>query len=178
MFFHEVNLDALATERLFFRHLTPEDGPALKEFFASEEAIRFYPDIVVNDPREPDRWITRQVNRYKDFGTGLFGIFSRDTNEYIGQCGLLVQEVDGITELEVGYNLLPRFWGKGYATEAAVSCMEYAFWNSLAKSIISIIDIGNVNSQRVAERNGMKREKQTDWKGLQVYIYRINKPQK
>lgn len=170
--YYTIDLDALSTPRLHFRQLTLEDKPLLKEFFASEEAIRFYPDIVVNDPSEPERWITRQMNRYKDFGTGLFGIFKKDTGEYVGQCGLLVQEVDGITELEVGYNLLPRFWGNGYATEAAVSCKEYAFRNRLAPSIISIIDIGNVNSQRVAKRNGMKREKQTEWKGLQVYIYR------
>jgi RimJ/RimL family protein N-acetyltransferase len=175
MFFHKVDMDALGTDRLYFRHLGLEDATVLKEFFASEDAIRFYPDIEVNDSREPERWITRQINRYKDFGTGLFGIFKKDTDEYVGQCGILVQDVDGQREIEVGYNLLPRFWGNGYATEAAVSCRKYVFDNGLADSVVSIIDIGNVNSQRVAERNGMKRDKQTDFKGLQVYIYRVNR---
>jgi RimJ/RimL family protein N-acetyltransferase len=174
--YHQVNLSELATERLYFRHLTLEDGPLMAEFFGSEEAIRFYPDIEVNDPREPERWITRQMGRYKDWGAGLFGLFRKEDDAYIGQCGILFQEVDGKTEVEVGYNLLPRYWGNGYATEAAVSCKEYIFRHNISPSVVSIIDIGNVNSQRVAMRNGMVRDKQAEFKGLQVYVYRIQKP--
>lgn len=173
--YYDIDLDALGTERLLFRKLTMEDKPHLEEFFATEEAVRFYPDIKVGDPAMPEIWINRQLKRYQDYGTGLFALIKKDTAGYVGQCGLLVQEVDGLTELEVGYNLLPRFWGNGYATEAAVSCKEYAFRNNLAPSVISIIDIANVNSQRVADRNGMHREKRTGFRGLQVYVYRINK---
>ena len=53
--------------------------------------------------------------------------------------------------------------------------MDYAFQNNLTNSIISIIDIRNIRSQRVADKNGLTREKQTKWSEIDVYIYRIDK---
>jgi RimJ/RimL family protein N-acetyltransferase len=94
----------------------------------------------------------------------------------VGQCGILAQVVDDIPELEVGYHILPQYWGKGYAPEAAKFFINYAFENNLADSIISVIDVGNIKSQRVAEKNGLYREKQTVQMGDDVFVYRILKP--
>ncbi len=99
----------------------------------------------------------------------------KETNTLIGWGGLLVQVVDGTEELEVGYSLLPAFWGRGYATEAARRCVELAFEKELTTSVISIIQIHNGPSQRVAERNGLVRERQTTYHGNPVFIYRIQR---
>jgi RimJ/RimL family protein N-acetyltransferase len=88
----------------------------------------------------------------------------------------MVQEVDGVNEIEVGYHIFKKYWGLGYAPEAAKLFIDYAFQNELTDSVISIIDIRNIKSQRVAEKNGLKREKQTIWSGLEVHIYRIHRP--
>jgi len=64
---------------------------------------------------------------------------------------------------------------KGYAPEAARLFMDYVFEHDLTKNIIFIIDIRNFNSQRVAEKNGLKKEKQTQWKDIDIFVYRINK---
>lgn len=102
-------------------------------------------------------------------------LVEKETNVLVGWCGLLVQVVDGKEELEVGYSLLPAYWGKGYATEASRRCLELAFENQLAESLISIIQIHNTPSQRVAERNGLIRERQTTYHGNPVFIYRIER---
>ena len=86
-----------------------------------------------------------------------------------------MQEVDRETEIEVGYHIFKRFWGQGFAPEAAKLFIDYAFKNNLSNSIISIININNIRSQQVAEKNGLVREKQTNWLDLNVYIYRIKK---
>jgi RimJ/RimL family protein N-acetyltransferase len=76
-------------------------------------------------------------------------------------CGLLIQTVDGIEEVEIGYSVMPAFRNKGYATEAAIKCKEYAFENNLRDSLISIIAVKNLESQKVALKNNMQLEKTT-----------------
>lgn len=102
-------------------------------------------------------------------------LIEKDSGTLVGWCGLLVQEVDGTEELEVGYSVLPAYWSKGYATEAAQRCVTAAFEGNLAESVISIIQIHNVPSLRVAEKNGLQRDKQTSHNGNPVFIYRIHK---
>jgi RimJ/RimL family protein N-acetyltransferase len=103
-------------------------------------------------------------------------LIDKETNALIGQCGLLLQEVDGIRELEVGYHIIKKYWGKGYAPEAARLFLDFAVEHDLADSVISIIDIRNTKSMRVAEKNGLHRDKQTRWLDKDVFIYRIQTP--
>ncbi|MBS1577911.1 MAG: GNAT family N-acetyltransferase, partial [Bacteroidetes bacterium] len=62
-------------------------------------------------------------------------LIEKESGRLIGHCGLLVQTVDNITELEIAYSLLPEFWNKGYATEAASKCRDYAFENDFSDSL-------------------------------------------
>jgi len=106
----------------------------------------------------------------------MHALIETETNDFVGQCGLLTQEVDGKIELEIGYSLLRKHWGKGYASEAAQFLKEWAFENQVSDSIISIIKTDNLSSRKVAERMGMKPSAEVNWKDLDVVIYRINNP--
>ncbi|MDQ3072321.1 MAG: GNAT family N-acetyltransferase [Bacteroidota bacterium] len=120
--------------------------------------------------------ISKQLDRYADQRFGLQAIIDKKSNTFIGQCGLLAQEVDGRSEIEVGYHVFKKYWGQGYAPEAARLFITYAFKNNLADSVISIIDVENIRSQKVAEKNGLKVDKQIKWvNGEDAYIFRIKK---
>ena len=106
---------------------------------------------------------------------GMNVLIDKGSGEFVGQCGLLVQNVDEQEELEVGYSLMPEFRGLGYALEAAQKCRDFAFQNQLADSLISIIHPDNIASQNVALKNGMKLSKQTIYSGMSVKVYRIMK---
>lgn len=167
--------DQLESERLTTRFLIPEDAGVWVEFFEDTEAVAYLPEFGLDTAEEKaEYWMDRQLARYRDKRYGLQALLHKQTGELIGQCGLLQQEVDGQTELEVGYHILPRYWGQGYAPEAARLFINYAFEHKLAPSIISIIDIRNHKSQRVTEKNGLVRERQTRWSDLDAYIYRLN----
>jgi RimJ/RimL family protein N-acetyltransferase len=86
-----------------------------------------------------------------------------------------MQEVDGVDELEVGYHFKTNHWGNGYATEAARGCMEYAFNQLGRRRIISMIRPENIPSRRVAERNGLRIDKQIFWRGYDHYVYAIER---
>jgi RimJ/RimL family protein N-acetyltransferase len=165
--------DGIITPRLYTRFLVPDDIKIWKPFFDDQECIQYFP-WVGNDTSEErsKQWIERQLARYKEKRYGLQALIHKDTKEFIGQCGLLVQNIDGKNELEVGYHVFKKYWGQGYAPEAARAFFDYGFKNKQAKSIISIIDIRNIKSQRVADKNGLKREKQIKWMDMDVFVYR------
>ena len=101
-------------------------------------------------------------------------LIHKKSQELIGWCGLLIQIVDNVEELEVGYSIIPKYWGNGYATEAVKKCVDYAFENNLRDSIISIIQVNNVESERVAIKNGLIPKKQAIYHNNAVNIFRIN----
>jgi len=169
--------DQLESKRLRTRFITAEDVKPWIEFFNDPKAIELFPDFGLNTIEERvQHWIDRQLIRYQENRYGLQMLISKETGELIGQCGLLLQEVDGIKELEVGYHIISKYWGNGYAPEAARLFLDFAIEHDLADSVISIIDIRNSKSIRVAEKNGLQRDKQTRWLDKDVFIYRIQLP--
>jgi len=165
-------LKNIKTPRLVFRKIKPEDADPWMEFFNSAEALRFLP-FKQYSRDACNEWIERQELRYKTSRSGLCALIDRESGELVGQCGLLLQEINNRQEIEISYHLIPKNWKQGYAIEAAIAAKEYVFKNKLADSLISIIHIDNINSQKVAIRNGMRIERQMSWLGYPVYIFRV-----
>ena len=165
-------LEGQESERLFFRKVQESDFDSWLPFHEEPESMKHF----AGDPGEPreacKKWFEKVFHRYENDLGGLNALISIETGEFIGMCGLLIQTVDGIQELEIGYSILPTHWKKGYASEAAIKCKEYAVGKKLSDSIISIIHIDNIGSQKVAIRNGMSLDKTTEFKGIPVHIYR------
>lgn len=143
----------LQTERTYLRELTYDDAEALSETLQDEKAMYAYEHAFSDE--EVREWLERQLKRYEKYGFGLWAVILKETGEFIGQCGITMQDTGGAEVYEVGYLLCRRFWHKGYAAEAAGACMEYGFSKLGANEIYSIIREGNISSVRVAQRNGM-----------------------
>lgn len=165
------------TERLIIRPLTKADIPAWTYYFNNPEHLRYIvlpPQENMTSLEKTEFWFDKQFLRYKENRFGLMALIDKNTGEFIGQCGLLTQEVDGDSVLEIGYHLLLPHWGKGYATEAAMYFKNWAFANLDNTELVSIIDVGNAASEKVAMRNGMTKWKSTvDYFNLTVNVYRV-----
>jgi len=163
--------DTLVTERLTARPLTGADVDPWMEFMLGEGSLDLLP--FVGPTREGAQWwIERQLGRYERDGHGLMALVTRTDGDLAGQAGLLTQEVEGRSELEVGYHLMPRFRGVGLATEAARGFIEFALETGMAESVVSIIHVDNAASQRVARRNGMDCERGIEAYGAPHLLYR------
>lgn len=164
------------TERLTFRVLTEKDTRYWLPFF-KDKLILSYFGIDASLPQQKlcENWFKKVFHRYENNLGGMNAIILKDTGELIGQCGLLIQTVQGRQRLEIGYSLLPKFRGVGYATEAAKKCKEYAFQNNLANELVSIIHTENTPSEKVALKNGMHLETIIDYEGMPAKIYSIKK---
>lgn len=166
-------LEERETDRLIIRPLEKSDCLVWQEFTMDETATKFFPDDWKLKPEKSEEWIALQLERYRENRYGLQALILKKSGEFVGQCGLLTQTIEDRNELEIGYHLIPRYWGNGYATESAGEFKKMGFENHLAESLISIIDTGNISSQKVAQRNGMMKETRTRFMGMDVYIYRI-----
>lgn len=165
------SLEGQVTERLIFRRPTMDDRGWWMEYISDPEAIRFMP--FTGSEADGEGFIQWAIDRAARDGSGLHVITERTTGKPVGMVGLLTQEVDGVMELEIGYHLLPSAWGKGFATEAAMACKEFARTHQLAASIVSLIDPDNTNSQAVAKRNGMLFDKRGIHRGEEVLVFRV-----
>lgn len=144
----------LETQRLCLRKLEPKDYGALCKILQDEEVMYAYEHAFSDE--EVQEWLNRQLMRYESDGIGLWAVLLKETGELIGQCGLTMQDIPGRRVVEVGYLFQKAYWHKGYATEAAIACRNYAFTQLGVKEVFSIIRDNNTASQRVARRNGME----------------------
>ncbi len=146
----------LETDRLRLRPLTWEDWEDLCEILQDRETMYAYEHSFSD--REVEEWLKRQLTRYERDGFGLWAAVDKESGEMVGQIGLTLQDWDGRMAPEVGYLLKRRFWGRGYATEGARGCMDYAFGTLGLDWVCSIIRDNNAPSQAVARRNGLRPE--------------------
>jgi RimJ/RimL family protein N-acetyltransferase len=166
------SMDGVSTERLLFQHAAMDDLGWWMEYINSAAAIRFMP-FTVGSETDCRAFIQRSLDRRAADGSGLNAIIERSSGRPVGMVGLLTQVVDGLYELEVGYHLLPSAWGKGFATEAAAACRDFAREHRCAPAVISLIDHQNFASQAVARRNGMTYEKDTVHRGVPAMVWRV-----
>jgi RimJ/RimL family protein N-acetyltransferase len=117
-------------------------------------------------------WIEWNKRNYARDGFGLWIIETED-GDFVGDCGLTWQPIDG-ESLELGYHVLPRHQGKGFATEAAQAAKDFARRRRDVDFVIAIIAPGNTASVRVAEKAGLGLWKHADYHGREALIYRAD----
>ncbi len=159
----------LETPRLALRELTMADLDFVAAMLADPEVMRFYPKRYTRD--ESAAWIERQLGRYERDGHGLWLVASRETGQPVGQVGLVMQEVDGVREPEIGYLVHRPFWRRGFASEAAKAVRDHAFGALAKPHVISLVRPVNEPSAGVALTIGMTPERLTTFAGLEHRVF-------
>jgi ribosomal-protein-alanine N-acetyltransferase len=167
-----MNYFSQSSDRLNFRKLTPGDIPNWLEFFENNPGIHFLGmDLTKTYLELAAGWITAQFERYENQGLGHLAIELKETGEFIGMAGIIPRELNEIAYFEIAYSFKPRFWGKGYASEAAQQLKKFGKESGLSENYISIIDLDNFPSQKVARKNNMEILFKTDYLGMEVFIF-------
>ena len=163
----------LETERLILRQISGHDSPALAAYLSDPETMLHYPKPF--EPADVDRLIARVAQTYHDYGFGLYAVLLRQSGELIGDCGFIIQEVNGQMETELGYHFARQHWNQGFATEAAAACRDHAFGVLKLNRLISLIRPVNLQSRRVAEKVGLSIESEIVKWNLPHYVYSISR---
>ncbi|OAI40928.1 hypothetical protein AYO40_04095 [Planctomycetaceae bacterium SCGC AG-212-D15] len=143
----------LETPRLLLRELSLGDLDFIAALLADPEVMRFYPKCLSRD--ESEVWLRRQFERYERDGFGMWLVVEKATGQPVGRVGLTRQEVEGVTETEIGYMIQRERWRRGFASEAAAGCRDHAFGVLGKERVISLIRPANAPSQAVARKIGM-----------------------
>jgi [ribosomal protein S5]-alanine N-acetyltransferase len=153
----------LRTERLVVREFGDDDAPDLARAFASPEVLWWDTDVFTLDKARA--WIARARAGYERSGMGLYAVCLRDDGRLIGDCGLVVQTIEGEQLVEIGWHLEREAWGRGYATEAARAVLEHAAGLGVRR-VCSLIVPANERSRRVAGKVGMSLRRQVVHAGM------------
>ena len=145
----------IETERLILRELTSYDYMPLYSVLADSDIMKHYPYTF--DENRVRGWIEKNIERYRVFGSGLWSIVLKETGEMIGDCGITMQNINGFIKPEIGYHINKKFQRRGFATEAAKRCRDWAFENTPFKVIYSYMKKSNRPSAAVAEAIGMRK---------------------
>ncbi|GAA1714506.1 GNAT family N-acetyltransferase [Isoptericola hypogeus] len=141
------------TTRLRFREMNPADLDEMAALLGDPVVMAYYP--VPKTRQEAAAWIAWSRECYTEHGHGLWLIETYD-GDFVGDCGLTWQQVNGAPRLEVGYHVRTARQGLGYATEAAAACRDFARDVLGAGELVAIVHPDNVASRRVAEKIGMR----------------------
>src|SRR5437773_1969896 len=111
------------TEHLLFRPLTLSDLDDLADLYADPDVMRY-----LGGPRSRDEvkiTLSQYMREYQLYGYSFFATILKDEQLFIGQCGLLHQEVEGEQEIELGYVLARPYWQHGLAIEGIEALKQY-----------------------------------------------------
>jgi [ribosomal protein S5]-alanine N-acetyltransferase len=165
----------IETPRLILREFVRSDLQALASIFVDPLAMKFS-TMGVYSTAQTEKAIDRFINSYKQFGFGFWAITLKERDLFIGYCGLAIDRIDNRDEPEIGYRLDSKFWGKGFATEAASASIHYGFYSIELPYILGAAQRQNVASIRVLEKIGMTFDRETIFREVPMDVYKIVKP--
>ena len=164
----------IETERLLLREYTLDDFDALFEIVSDSETMQHYPAPF--DEERTRGWITWNLENYKKYGFGLWAVVLKETGEFIGDCGISIQNIDGEMLPEIGYHIHKMHWRKGFGKEAARAVRDWVFEHTDYDIVYSYMKYTNVGSYSTAIANGMKKVKEyPDPKNEISYAYAITR---
>ena len=168
-------MPVLQTPRLVLRWFREEDVDLLAELMANADFMRF--SLGVFFRQQTIAFLDKIIGWQRRGLPSLFAVIHRADNRLIGYCGFFHQQVDEIEGIEIGYRLDPDYWSRGLATEAAQAVRDHAFGDLKLQRVISLIHPDNTPSRRVAEKIGMKIEKETVFRGFPTLVFAIPRDQ-
>jgi RimJ/RimL family protein N-acetyltransferase len=159
----------LLTERLRLRALRESDLGDLEELYADARVAQF---IGPHDALEVGDELRFDLAHQAEHGWAMWALERISDGAFLGAGGLRPLEMRG-PEVELGYDLRPAEWGRGYATEAARATLAYALGPLGMQRVIAVVKPSHRASRRVLEKAGMTRIGERDAYGERNLLYEI-----
>jgi [ribosomal protein S5]-alanine N-acetyltransferase len=165
----------IETPRLLIRVPELEDVDQLMAVMGDSDAMQYIGDGTTR-PRDEVAAGQEAKQRYLvEHGFTMFTVVEKSSGDVVGDCGLGTWKETG--EIEIGWRFAPRFWGKGYGTEAAAAVFAHARKIGLIH-LICMVQSKNVASWRIAERLGfaLDREWVRNGRLTRRYVWQLPVP--
>lgn len=169
----------IETPRLLLREMRPTDAEGMFDLDSREEVAKYLGTPPLTDIEQSRKIIEYVQSQYKDFGIGRWAVEWRETGEFVGWAGLkfLTEPMNGHTDYyDVGYRLLPKFWGRGVATEAARASLDFGFGKLNLQKIYGVAMVENGASCAVLQKVGLRAVNDFEEDGLLLRWFEMERP--
>ncbi|MGN1398586.1 MAG: GNAT family N-acetyltransferase [Erysipelotrichaceae bacterium] len=163
----------LETAELRLREYRLTDLDQLYQILSDPITMAHYPKPY--DYPTTKRWIEWNLDNYQKYGFGLWAIELKENGQFIGDCGITMQNIDGDILPEIGYHLDKRYWRKGYGKQAAKAVRDWGFTHKDFACLYSYMSSDNIASYATAEAAGMVRIKEYQDKKEKLFVYAITR---
>ncbi len=153
--------------------MSQNDVEDLLKIFSDARVMESFGGMLFNSA-QMEAWVQRNLSHQDEHGYGLFSVILKSEDRLIGDCGLECMEIDGKSEVELGYDFRSDYWGNGYATEAAMAVRDLAWAKIGLSRLISLIRPSNLASLRVSEKIGMTKEREMVRGEEQYWVYAMH----
>ena len=171
----------LETERLILREFRESETEGIFELDSNAEVHKYLGNNPITTYKQAEDIITFFEEQYKERGIGRFAAFEKESGEFIGWSWLKLntgekEELNGFTDfIDIGYRFIPRFWGKGYASESAFACLDFGFKEMNYDIIYGAADVENIGSNKILQKIGLQFVNEFGFKGVDVNWYELKK---
>ena len=168
----------IETERLILREIQLSHVDGMFTLDSDPEVHKYLGNMPISKKDQAEEYIRLLQQQYKERGIGRWAVIHKETNEFMGWSGIKYlnesEQMNGVYNVyELGYRFIPKFWGKGYATESAQAWVDYMFNKTDVKSLYAAADIPNKGSVNVLQKVGFEitGEFVFEWKGVKSDCY-------
>lgn len=168
----------IETDRLILREVRPSDAEGFFELDSNPEVHRFLGNNPVKNIEQCKAVIDFIVRQYQDFGIGRWAVIDKKTDEFVGWAGLKYVTEPSNNRLnfyDLGYRLIERYWGKGFATEAAKASLKYAFETLKLDNVIGTAHVQNDASNKILKKIGFKFIENYYYEDILCNWYELNR---
>ncbi len=168
------NLDILTTERMAGRRISESDFAELCRMNRDPQVMATLGGV--RSEEQTRDFLAKAVGHWQRYRYGIWMFRDRDSQRFVGRAGLRHVEIDGVSEVELLYAVMPEFWGKGLATGMARAIVKIGFERIGLASIVAFTLPTNLASRRVMEKVGFSYQRDIVWAAMPHVLYHLKNP--
>lgn len=172
--FHSIQ--HFSTKDLIFFKLVKENLLELHQIYSNSEVMQTLGGL--RTVEESQEALNSNLKHWEENGFGLWMVYAKESDKFVGYCALRRVWVDQREEIEVAYAVLPVYWNRDFATQMAKACAEVAFEALRFNDLVCFTLPTNKASKRVMEKSGFEFEKNITHAGLEHLLSRKKNPKK
>jgi len=167
------------TERIILREILPADAAGMFELDSNPIVHKYLGNTPVKNIEQSAKMIENIRAQYINQGIGRWAVVEKASGDFMGWSGLKLnfeRSYNGRSNFhDIGYRLIPKYWGKGYATESALAALDYGFNKLNLDNIVGLADVDNLASNAILKKIGLQYIEQFIYEDQDVNWYELKK---
>jgi ribosomal-protein-alanine N-acetyltransferase len=171
----------LETDRLILRDILEFDVEGMFRLDSDPLVHQYLGNNPIQTRQQAEETIHFIRQQYEERGIGRFAVIEKSSGDFIGWSGLKLnsgekESLNGVQDfIDIGYRLIPEYWGKGYATESSLATLEFGFKTMNYPVIYGAAESGNIASNKILQRIGLEFVNDFYYKEISCKWYELKK---